>query len=168
MPVNEGWWFGEIGAAGVARIVYMRIQDRALCHGARRRLLQRARWCRGERRRSRVDRRTTTTMLPRLVGDDTFEGRVSAPGLDPHRADPTGERGRLSRLDLGDAGAVGGEVEWRDVGGAAVRPAGELRMTDNVGPVSPRPASSPGPACRAEVVRHDRDVAVRHVAEDGA
>ena len=51
-----------------------------------------------------------------FIRHNTFEGWISSPGLDPHRADSACEGGWLSRLDLGDAGSVGREVLYRYVG----------------------------------------------------
>ena len=51
-----------------------------------------------------------------FIGDDTFEGWVPSPGLNPHGADSARERGWFSRLDLGDPRSVGREVRYRYVG----------------------------------------------------
>ena len=47
-----------------------------------------------------------------LVGHDTFKSRISSPRLNPHGAHPSGERCWKSRLNVGDEGAVGGEIQY--------------------------------------------------------
>jgi hypothetical protein len=50
-----------------------------------------------------------------FIRHNTFEGRIPSPGLNPHGADSAREGGWFSRLDLGDAGSVGREVQYRCV-----------------------------------------------------
>ena len=68
-----------------------------------------------------------------LIGHHTFEGWISSPGLNPHRADSAREGGWLSRLDLGDAGSVGREVQYWYVGARRCPFPDALRVTDRSG-----------------------------------
>src|SRR6185295_15986072 len=46
-----------------------------------------------------------------LVGHHTFKGWISSPRLNPHRPDASGKRGWKARLDLGNAGTVGRQIQ---------------------------------------------------------